>query len=54
MKKLITFPIYFEDLTETAQHYLRSKFGTVPQEVFPVIISNEDEIEKEAELPKEN
>lgn len=47
MKKLITFPIYFDDLTETAQFYLKDKFGKVPWEAFPFKLSAEIEFPKE-------
>lgn len=47
MKKLITFPIYFDDLTETAQFYLKDKFGKIPWEAFPFRFSAEIEIEEE-------
>lgn len=32
MKKIIQFPIYLEDLTETAQHYLCKTFKTTLKE----------------------
>lgn len=31
MKELIQFEIYFEDLTEIAQHYLCKTFKTTPE-----------------------
>lgn len=52
MKKIINFPIYFEDLTEVAQHYLIAKFKSIPQYAFPLIVSNAEEIEEEIEADK--